>query len=230
MGQMAQQATTGLMSGLGVDTPEVKQQKQLQEVLGATNPQDPNSLAEAARKLMGMGLQAEAAQLMKQAQEVAESGAKVGKDLAQSNMYGAQAQKAMTGAVDTTLNDNELYMKFAEEGGHEYAIQKIKELRGTKPFAPTPVPKLDVSQGFTEFLAAKGMTADQFMQLPEETRVGMTSAYEKSPFYKNPVTGKGGGTTKEIQNAQMLADLQVKEKNGTLTPVEEETLKNLRAN
>jgi polyhydroxyalkanoate synthesis regulator phasin len=79
MGQMAQQATGGLLSGLGVESPEAKKERALQGILGGINPQDANSLADASRKLMGMGLSAEAAKLMEQAQQVAKNTAEVGK-------------------------------------------------------------------------------------------------------------------------------------------------------
>jgi hypothetical protein len=79
MGQMAQQATGGLLSGLGVESPEAKKERALQDILGGINPQDANSLADASRKLMGMGLSAEAAKLMEQAQQVAKNTAEVGK-------------------------------------------------------------------------------------------------------------------------------------------------------
>ena len=193
MGQMAQQATGGLMSGLGVESPEAKKERALQAILGGIDPQDANSLADASRKLMGMGLSAEAQQMMEEARKVAESQSKVGKDLAQANYYGAQSQKVLTGGTDNTLTETELYAEWAKEGGHEYAINKLRELRATKPFAPQQVPKLSVPQDFNAFLAAKGMTVEQFMQQPEEVRAGMTAAYEQSPFFKNPVKGAGSG-------------------------------------
>jgi hypothetical protein len=98
MGQMAQQATGGLLSGLGVESPEAKKERALQAILGGINPQDANSLADASRKLMGMGLSAEAAKLMEEARKIAETGAKVYKDqasgvkdLEQAKVYAKEA-------------------------------------------------------------------------------------------------------------------------------------------
>ena len=83
-----QNAMGQLLNSQGVYSPTQERERALQGILGGTNPQDPNSLAEASRKLMGLGMTAEAAQLMKQAQEVAKNTAEVGK-------LGAEANKAM---------------------------------------------------------------------------------------------------------------------------------------
>jgi hypothetical protein len=235
MGRMQSESIMGALQGMGVSTPSQRKEEQVKAALQGLDYNNPASMMEAARKLLDLGMTAEAQQLVKAAQDAQtalltkqEKEAGISSKLAQANYYGAQSQKALTGGTDNTLTETELYAKWAEEGGHEYAVNKLRELRATKPFAPQQAPKLNVSQGFNEFLAAKGMTVEQFMQQPEETRVGMTSAYEKSPFFKDPVKGAGGGTTKEIQNAQRKAMLELKETEGTLTPLEANELKDYR--
>jgi hypothetical protein len=235
MGRMQSESIMGALQGMGVSTPSQRKEEQVKAALQGLDYNNPASMMEAARKLLDLGMTAEAQQLVKAAQDAQtalltkqEKEAGISSKLAQANYYGAQSQKALTGGTDNTLTETELYAKWAEEGGHEYAVNKLRELRATKPFAPQQAPKLNVSQGFNEFLAAKGMTAEQFMQQPEEVRVGMTTAYEQSPFFKNPVKGAGGGTTKEIQNAQRKAMLELKETEGTLTPLEANELKDYR--
>jgi hypothetical protein len=74
-----QNAVGQFLNSQGVYSPTQEKERALQAILGGINPQDANSLADASRKLMGMGLSAEAAKLMEQAQQVAKNTAEVGK-------------------------------------------------------------------------------------------------------------------------------------------------------
>jgi hypothetical protein len=84
-----QNAVGQLLNSQGVYSPTQEKERALQGILGGINPQDANSLADASRKLMGIGLSAEAAQLMEQAQQVAKNTAEVSKLNAEAGKAGA---------------------------------------------------------------------------------------------------------------------------------------------
>ena len=238
-----QNAVGQLLNSQGVYSPTQEKERALQGILGCINPQDPNSLADASRKLMGIGLQAEAQQMMEEARKVAESQSKVGKDLAQANYYGAQSQKALTGgdkefAVDAQLAqldaalENGLITEEQRKLGYQNVLKANEQLNAAN------VGRINRSGYNTDVNTMLGLGGTSVQNvgagLTPEANIPQSDINAMQTALQNRLAGQskgsGGGTTKEIQNAQMLADLEVKEQNNTLTPVEANTLKNLRTN
>ena len=91
----------GLMTGLGLDNPRMKQQKALESVYSEIDPNDPASMMRAAQKLLQLGMTTEAQQLVKAAQDAQMHTAKIGSE-------GALAyQRQASGMKDLAYEDVE---------------------------------------------------------------------------------------------------------------------------
>jgi hypothetical protein len=225
MGQMAQQATGGLLSGLGVESPEVKKERALQAILGGINPQDANSLADASRKLMGMGMTTEAQAMMEEARKVAESSSKVGLQTAQTYQAGASAQKDLTQA--------KVYAKEAAIKGYPprttaLIAQGADEATVAKSLASEL--QIDEDAALAKIAKDKADVSTSFMNAQTNRMNAETNQVnaESLKGYRASGGSSGGKPTADIQNAQRLAELETKEVDGTLTPIETNELKNYR--
>jgi cellobiose-specific phosphotransferase system component IIA len=115
MGRMQSESIMGALQGMGVSTPSQRKEEQVKDALQGLDYNNPASMMEAARKLLDLGMTAEAQQLVKAAQDAQtalltkqEKESAIGRNLAQANLYGAQSQKALASgdkefAVDAQL-------------------------------------------------------------------------------------------------------------------------------
>jgi hypothetical protein len=130
MGRMQSESIMGALQGMGVSTPKQRKEEQVKAALQGLDYNNPASMMEAARKLLDLGMTAEAQQLVKAAQEAQtalltkqEKEAGISSKLAQANYYGAQSQKALAGGGDKQyLIDRqiELLKETYPEGSPEY--------------------------------------------------------------------------------------------------------------
>jgi hypothetical protein len=77
MGRMQSESIMGALQGMGVSTPSQRKEEQVKAALQGLDYNNPASMMEAARKLLDLGMTAEAQKLVKAAQEAQESSALV---------------------------------------------------------------------------------------------------------------------------------------------------------
>jgi hypothetical protein len=77
MGRMQSESIMGALQGMGVSTPSQRKEEQVKAALQGLDYNNPASMMEAARKLLDLGMTAEAQQLVKAAQDAQESSALV---------------------------------------------------------------------------------------------------------------------------------------------------------
>jgi hypothetical protein len=88
---MQSESIMGALQGMGVSTPSQRKEEQIKEALQGLDYNNPASMMEAARKLLDLGMTAEAQQLVKAAQEAQMNVAKIGTQEALQDKYGAEA-------------------------------------------------------------------------------------------------------------------------------------------
>ena len=93
MGRMQSESIMGALQGMGVSTPSQRKEEQVKEALQGLDYNNPASMMEAARKLLDLGMTAEAQQLVKAAQEAQMNVAKVDTQVAMKGKYVAEAEK-----------------------------------------------------------------------------------------------------------------------------------------
>ncbi|MCI4436901.1 MAG: hypothetical protein JHC33_08865 [Ignisphaera sp.] len=89
-----QNAMGKLLNSQGVYSPTQEKELTLQAILGETNPQDANSLAEASRKLISAGMTKEAQSLLEESRKVAEASSKIDLRSAQADYYSGRNEAA----------------------------------------------------------------------------------------------------------------------------------------
>lgn len=220
LGAIQNNAIGGLLTGVGVESPEVKAKRALEGILGGINPQDSTSLQRAASQLLSMGMTAEAQQLMEEARKVNESQSKVG-------LQGAQATQAMASA-QKDLTQAKVYAKEAATKGYPpRTVALIASGASEEEVAASLSRELQISEA--ESLAKIQKDKASVVQSYAAANASNANAEylkAKIPFVGSEA-GMGGGMAKDVQVAQRTALLRQKQLDGTITQQESFELEGL---
>jgi hypothetical protein len=93
--ELARATVSGVTDALGLKGGDQKNIDALKGILSGVDQQDPNSLAQAASKLMGMGMTQEAQSFMEEARKLAESSSKINLQSAQADYYSGRNDAAL---------------------------------------------------------------------------------------------------------------------------------------
>jgi hypothetical protein len=239
MGRVQSESIMGALQGMGVSTPSQRKEEQVKAALQGLDYNNPASMMEAARKLLDLGMTAEAQQLVKAAQDAQttlltkqEKEAGISSKLAQANYYGAQSQKALAGGGDKQyLIDRqiELLKETYPEGSPEYNTGMANILKANAALNQANIGRINRTGYNTDVNTMLGLGGTSVQNvgagLTPEASIPQSDINAIQTALQNRLAGQqgkgsGGGTTKEIQNAQRIAELTNKQDTGSITQQE----------